>query len=202
MATAPVPPIEPANTVHLDAAQLRTLAHPMRMRLLALLRREGPATASALARRTGTNSGQTSYHLRQLAEAGLVVDDPGHGDGRDRWWRSAHESTSWASGGFVGDPEAEAADSWLVGHVVRRHADSLAAWYESRGELSPAWLEASDVSDVWLTLGPERLAALDAELHAVIERHRARSVEDPDPSPDAREVTIHLHAFPTADHDR
>src|SRR5689334_9068168 len=87
--------------VKLDGNQLRTLAHPMRMRLIGLLRKEGPATATALAQRTGTNSGQTSYHLRQLAEAGLVEDDTERSNGRDRWWRASHEATSWSSADFL-----------------------------------------------------------------------------------------------------
>lgn len=186
------------NVVRLNDVQLRTLAHPMRMRLLGLLRQEGPATATALASRVGTNSGQTSYHLRQLCDSGLVEDDPGHGDGRARWWRAAHEGTSWVSTDFVDDPEARAADAWLVGHVVRRHADDLAAWHESRGELSKAWLDASDVSDYWLDIGPERLRAMQAELHAVVQRFKADQREEGD---DIRRVTVHLHSFPLPEGD-
>ncbi|CAN5543573.1 helix-turn-helix domain-containing protein [soil metagenome] len=193
-------PHDPTSVVHLDARQLRALAHPLRMRLLGLLRREGSATASSLARRLGTNSGQTSYHLRQLAEAGLVEDDPDHGDGRDRWWKAAHESTSWSSSEFVDDPDARAADAWLMGHLVRRHGASLGAWLEEREELSPAWMAGSDISDLWMVMGPDRLQAMTAEIHAVIERYR--SEPEPDPHPEAREVTIHLHAFPTAEADR
>ena len=58
--------------VELDSHKLRVLAHPLRSRLLATLRAEGPATATSLAATLGTNSGATSYHLRQLAEAGLA----------------------------------------------------------------------------------------------------------------------------------
>ena len=53
---------------------LRALSHPVRLRLLGLLRMDGPSTASALATRLGLNSGATSYHLRQLAQHGFVVD--------------------------------------------------------------------------------------------------------------------------------
>ena len=123
-----------------------------------------------------------------------MEDDPDHVSGRDRWWRAVHEATSWSSADFVDDPEAREADTWLVGHVLRRHSDALAAWHETRSELPPEWLAASDDSDYWLTLGPERLTEMQAELHAVIERYRAAG----DDSPDAREVTVHLHAFPTA----
>ena len=79
-------------------AALRALSHPVRLRMLALLRTEGPATATTLAARLGLNTGATSYHLRQLAEHGFVVDDPERGDGRDRWWQAAHRATVTNSG--------------------------------------------------------------------------------------------------------
>lgn len=181
------------NTVRLDATQLRALAHPMRMRLLGLLRLDGPATATVLAQRVDTNSGQTSYHLRQLAEAGLVEDAPELGGGRERWWRAVHEGTSWVSTDFVDDPDARAADSFLVGLVLRRHADDLGVWFESRGELSTDWMDASEVSDFWLDIGPTRLREMQHELHEVILRYKN---EENTHDPDTRRVTVHLHAFP------
>src|SRR3954470_9116968 len=72
---------------------LRALSHPGRLRMLGLLRAEGPATATTLAARLGLNSGATSYHLRQLEKHGFVVEDEERGNGRDRWWRAAHSTT-------------------------------------------------------------------------------------------------------------
>ncbi len=60
------------STLHLDATAIKVLAHPLRSRLLSLLRSAGPATATSLANRIGTNTGATSYHLRKLAGVGLV----------------------------------------------------------------------------------------------------------------------------------
>src|SRR5690606_34588991 len=76
-----------------DAMALRALAHPQRLRMLGMLRVDGPATATSLAQRMGLNSGATSYHLRQLARHGFIVEDETRGNARDRWWRAAHEST-------------------------------------------------------------------------------------------------------------
>ena len=56
-------------------AGLKALSHPVRLRMLGLLRTEGPATATTLAARLGLNTGATSYHLRQLAQHGFIVDD-------------------------------------------------------------------------------------------------------------------------------
>ncbi|HCU52172.1 MAG TPA: ArsR family transcriptional regulator, partial [Micromonosporaceae bacterium] len=59
--------------------ELKAVAHPLRVRLLAALREHGPATATELAKRFQTDTGSTSYHLRKLAQSGFVAetDDPG-----------------------------------------------------------------------------------------------------------------------------
>jgi DNA-binding transcriptional ArsR family regulator len=63
------------DQVRLRAEMLRGIAHPLRVRLLDLLREDGPSTATRLAERTGQSSGATSYHLRQLAAYGFVVEE-------------------------------------------------------------------------------------------------------------------------------
>ncbi|MDX5450459.1 MAG: helix-turn-helix domain-containing protein, partial [Actinomycetes bacterium] len=98
---------EPSE-VRLDRQSVRVLAHPLRSRLLSELRREGPATATDLARRLDTNTGATSYHLRKLAEVGLVEEAEG-GVGRERRWQAAHEFTTLSLRDVAGDPDAEAA---------------------------------------------------------------------------------------------
>ena len=52
-----------------DSRALTAMAHPVRRRLLSLLKVDGPATASVLADRTGQAVGNVSHHLRALAEA-------------------------------------------------------------------------------------------------------------------------------------
>ncbi|MGH3491934.1 MAG: helix-turn-helix domain-containing protein, partial [Sciscionella sp.] len=83
-----------------DAAALQSLAHPLRLRLLGLLRLFGPSTATKLAARCGESSGLISYHLRNLADAGLVVQaervdlaDVEQTGGRERWWKAARLTT-------------------------------------------------------------------------------------------------------------
>ena len=49
--------------------------------------------AADIAERLNIPANQASFHLRQLAKYGLVVEAPEHArDGRDRVWRAAHES--------------------------------------------------------------------------------------------------------------
>ena len=81
-----------AEQVRWTAAQLRGLAHPLRLELLHILRAEGPATATQLARRLGESSGSTSYHLRALERAGMI-EEAEQRNGRERWWKRVAERT-------------------------------------------------------------------------------------------------------------
>src|SRR3954451_21753322 len=92
-----------------DPEALEALAHPLRGRLLGLLRSDGPATARGLATQVGESSGVTSYHLRKLADAGFVEEDAGRGTRRERWWRAVHTATSWSPSDFLRNAEAHRA---------------------------------------------------------------------------------------------
>jgi DNA-binding transcriptional ArsR family regulator len=179
--------------LHPTPEQLRVLAHPLRTRLLGALRLNGPATATALAAHLKTNSGATSYHLRALAAAGLVEDDPERSSGRDRVWRASHDATSWRSTDYDADPDARAADDWLVRHHASVSGRWLDAWLDGRADWSPAWRWAADQSDYHMHLTPEQLASMVGELHGVLDRYVER--QDPD-APGAERVTVLLHAFP------
>jgi DNA-binding transcriptional ArsR family regulator len=183
----------PPRRVQLDSAQLRALAHPLRSRLLAALRAFGPATATELAQRLQTNSGATSYHLRQLAEVGLIEEESEEAGGRQRWWRAAHEVTSYRESSFEDDPDDRAAADWLFGHHVRLVQRWVEDWLESRREWSTEWRDAADLSDYEFALTPEGLAALNGELHSVVERHRAAA--DP-AAPGAEKCAVLLQSFP------
>lgn len=179
--------------VDLDAAQVVTLAHPLRSRLLSALRSGGPATATTLALRLTTNTGTTSYHLRKLAEVGLVEDDLEHGDGRDRWWRAAQDEHSYRTQDFADDPDASAAADWLYSHYLGQYTRQAQDWVESRSQWPTSWQSASTMSDYRLVLTPDALTAMNAELDAVVGRYR----DTADPGlPGAERVTVLLHDFP------
>jgi DNA-binding transcriptional ArsR family regulator len=185
---------EDIRHVHLDSRQIRVLAHPLRSQLLGRLRLDGPATATKLAQALGTNTGATSYHLRQLAEAGLVEEDRDAGHGRERWWRSAHDMSSWQRDAYAGDPDATAAADWLAGYQVNAFAERASAWLRAAPHESAEWRAAAVISDYFLTLNPGQLTALLRELEAVVDRYRESAPADP--APDARQVLIYLAGVP------
>lgn len=186
--------------ITLDAQQVITLAHPLRSRLLTALRRHGPATATTLATRLASNTGTTSYHLRKLAAIGLVVDDPTHGDGRDRYWRAAQDSHSYSGQAFPDDPDATAATDWLYAHYLRLHARNAEDWVESHREWPAEWQAASTMSDYQLRLTSGELRELNAELAAVIGRWLDTVGTHHEPArPGTERVMILVHDFPLRD---
>jgi DNA-binding transcriptional ArsR family regulator len=181
--------------VWLDRRQLRVLAHPLRSRLLGALRVDGPATATRLAAALGTNTGATSYHLRQLAEVGLVVEETGHGQGRQRWWRAAHANHGWWHTDFADDPDAQSALDWLGDQQVRELAKRAGQWNRARHGYPRDWQDAATLSDFILKLSPDRVQALKSELFAVVERYGRETVAHPD----AAQVRMFLYLFPRAE---
>lgn len=178
---------------------LRALSHPVRLRLLGLLRMDGPSTASALAARLGLNSGATSYHLRQLAQHGFVVDDEERGNGRDRWWRAAHQATRVPTGDprDPGNPAPAAAadrdttDAFVQAVAVVR-TEQLQRAVEERPLLPEEWRAASTFSDWGLRLTPTRARELVRVVSELIEGWD----EDEETAEDAAPFTVALTAHP------
>ena len=189
------PPEAPVK-VRLDSHQIQVLAHPLRARLLGALRIGGPATATRLAETLGTNTGATSYHLRQLAEAGLVVEDERATRGRERWWRAAHDVSSFWRADFAGDDDATAAYDWLHHHAVSLFAEHAEAWNRAAPDEPAEWVNAAGMSDYLVEVNPAQLRALMEDLVAVMERHRAAATP---PAPDARQVMLYLYGAPRVD---
>lgn len=178
-----------------DPTALKALAHPVRLRMLGILRIDGPATASGLAARLGLNSGSTSYHLRQLALHGFIVDDTERGNARDRWWRAAHESTSFGEGDG-GDAALEAgvafgqvALNWQVSQMQRA--------LQRHTRLTPEWRKASTLFDFNILLSAGQAEKLMEEVQALIWQAMENAPRPGDLLQDGVEpFTVILHAFP------
>jgi DNA-binding transcriptional ArsR family regulator len=173
-----------------DAQVLRAMAHPLRLRLIGTLRRDGPATASVLARRLGESSGATSYHLRILAKYGFVEDDAERNRGRERWWRAVHEGTAWS---LDGDDEGLLeADRTLGRELTREYVRWLERWYAEMPDWDRRWRAAASVSDQWFELTPAELRRLSDEVLAVLERYADRRVR----RAGTERAMVLFHAFP------
>ena len=164
--------------IRLDADSLRVLAHPLRSRLLSLLRLHGPATATGLAARLDTNTGATSYHLRKLASVGLV-EDTGEGAGKRRLWAPTTRSHSYVPSDFADDPDSGAALSWLTHHYVEQMAERMTVWYEAQAAWPVAWRDACGLGDDAVLATPEQVGRMMAEVEAVVARYRDAGAGDP-----------------------
>lgn len=180
--------------LELGPRQLRALAHPLRIQMIGLLRTDGAATATTLAKRLGESTGATSYHLRQLAAYGLIEEDPEHlGRGRERWWRSAYTSTRYDAAALEIDAGTRGALEVFLHTALAEEYRRAAAFLSERAEWPRPWRDAADFSDYLLALTPDRLKALTEELETVIERYR----DDPSAKSDeARQVVVGVQAFP------
>lgn len=94
-----------------DPRILRAIAHPHRNRILAELSAAGSLRAADVAAVLGIPANQASFHLRQLAKYGLIVEAPEEArDRRDRVWRLADEDgISFRSEDVLAQPGGEAA---------------------------------------------------------------------------------------------
>jgi DNA-binding transcriptional ArsR family regulator len=174
-------------------AGLRALSHPTRLKMLMLLRLEGPATATQLAQELRLNTGATSYHLRQLAEHGFIDEDHERGDARDRWWKAAHESTHADLDSRTSEEAAESTEAYL--HTVAlMYTETLMQYAGERRYLPARWQKASTTSDWHLRLTPERAEQLVDTLAKVIDEWRED--EDGDDVSGTGDFVVNLNAFP------
>lgn len=189
--TAPRPTVR-----SLDARSLRGLAHPLRMRLLAALREDGPATATRLAARLGESSASVSYHLRQLGAHGFIAEDPERGTTRERWWRAEHRGHRFDNlEEFMEnpDPEVRGAMGVFLNEVAAVHTRELNDWLAGTGDRPEVWRRSWDMSDFTLRLTPELARELVDRAHELVQSFRDRAADDED---QAVPVRVHLHAFP------
>lgn len=180
--------------VRLNHEQLRALSHPLRHRILTALRVDGPSTSTGIAERLGSNSGKTSYHLRMLADVGLVVEETELGNARDRWWRAAHDMTNLDPLDFTDDADASAALDYLMGRYARFTATQIEQWLMNQADWSTEWIEAADLSDWSVKLTPVQLKAMNEEVSAVVTRYVEAAIDTDDPN--AVRCTTSYNSFP------
>jgi DNA-binding transcriptional ArsR family regulator len=176
-----------------DVEALRAFAHPLRLRLLSLLRTDGPSTASELARRVGESSGSTSYHLRQLARYGFVEDDPDQPPGRQRRWRATAPGTHVEAKAFIEDPEAFAIVGRLIHWQLARFSDDLSAFVASVNEWDASWLDAACSHDSSMRMDPDQLARFSREIRDLIASYRDETAG----ATEGEIVSIYCGAVPT-----
>jgi len=179
------------SRIHLSAHTLKGIAHPIRVRLLGLLRVDGPSTATKLAERIGQSSGVTSYHLRQLAQYGFVEEDSTLGTGRERWWRASHRSTTLDA---PAAREAPVETEIYMRAVATTSAERVDRWLGEATSISSEWDNAMGLNDYALMLTPEEATSLLTQLDEIVRSYRAY-YERPVPE-GAERVEVQVNVMP------
>ncbi|MGX7675091.1 winged helix-turn-helix domain-containing protein [Plantactinospora sp. DSM 117369] len=174
-------PPPPRSEIRLtDPRALRGYAHPLRMALLGLLRREGPLTATQAAERLDESVPNCSYHLRQLAKYGLAERSEG-ADARERPWQATALSTSWDD--LSDDPEARAAANHLNAMVLDHYVARARAHLAQRPYEPADWRAVLGFGDALVHVTAAELAELTRRIEALLAEYNER-MTDPSTRPE------------------
>lgn len=178
-----------------DVGTLKALAHPLRADLYRLLYLERAATASQLAARVDEAVSLVSYHLRKLAEHGLIEEAERQSeDGRERWWQPASDGVTIRDADFRDEPQKAAAHLAATRLFHDQRADRYRRYLDERPVWPPEWNAAVIDSEFLLRLTSEELAAMKGELDAVLYKYAEKSWSA---AADGREnVALYTYGFP------
>ncbi|WP_333775943.1 ArsR/SmtB family transcription factor [Streptomyces sp. IBSBF 3136] len=182
-----------------DLGTLKALAHPLRMRLYRLLFAAEAATASQLAEQVDEAVSLVSYHLRKLAEHGLVEEaEPRSADARERWWQPATQGVSIRDQDFRDAPEKAAAHVAASRLFQEQRSEMYRTYLDQRAAWGHEWNAASSDSESLLRLTPAELTEMKRELLDVVKRYdeRARHREAAGDTEGREHVALHVYGFP------
>ncbi|MFJ2826124.1 ArsR/SmtB family transcription factor [Streptomyces sp. NPDC087263] len=182
-----------------DVGTLKALGHPLRMKLYRALIVTGAATASQLGEQVDEAPSLVSYHLRKLAEHGLIEEaEPRSGDGRERWWEPASDGVSVRGGDFRGAPEKEAAHLAFTRLYHEQRTDLYRRYLDERATWPTEWNDAAADSEATLRLTAAELDALKDELLTVIRKYddKGRAEEAAGDTEGRENVALHVYGFP------
>jgi DNA-binding transcriptional ArsR family regulator len=176
-----------------DPKAMRALAHPVRLQLLEELADAATLTATEAAERVGESPSNVSFHLRQLAKYGYVVEAEG-GTGRRRPWKLKNLGMRWSD--VHEDRELAGAGRELTRVAFDRYLDRARRGLQDRHAQPDEWRQVTGVNQMRLYLTPAELAQVEEELLEILlgrfADRRTRSADQPE---DAERVEILTLAY-------
>ncbi|MEU4152295.1 ArsR/SmtB family transcription factor [Streptomyces sp. NPDC026659] len=182
-----------------DVGTLKALAHPLRADLYRLLCVENVATASRLAEHVDEAVSLVSYHLRKLAEHGLIEQAESRtGDARERWWQPSSDGVSIRDEDFRDAPEKAAAHLAAARLFHEQRADLYRRHLDERPTWSAEWAAASGDSEALMRLTASELERLREELTAVVRKYdeKGRAAEASGDTEGRENVALYMYGFP------
>ncbi|MEU6241372.1 helix-turn-helix domain-containing protein [Streptomyces sp. NPDC047024] len=182
-----------------DVGTLKALAHPLRLRLYRALCVADRATASQLADQVDEAVSLVSYHLRKLAEHGLIEEAAAQSaDGRERWWQPASDGVSVRDRDFRDAPEKAAAHLAATRLFHEQRADLYRRYLDERATWSAEWNAAAPDSESLFRLTVTELDELRAELTALARKYdeKGRAAVAAGDTEGREHVALHMYGFP------
>lgn len=154
-----------------DPVALRALAHPLRVRLLRLVREHRPVTGARLAELTGESTASVSYHLSVLARHGFVEPDPEPGPTRrHRPWRTTFDQMRIATTD-AGEPPVQTPEGAVLAALLGEVRAQQDGYLAGAPDLPAPVRDAATFSLTRLVLTPAEHDRLAAEIQAVLDRY-------------------------------
>lgn len=178
-----------------DSRVLAAMSHPLRRRMMDVLKVHGPSTVGLLAERTDQAPANVSHHLKVLAAADLVTEAPELArDRRERWWRLVTRGVSWSSTDFDADPAARAVADAATSLNLDRHVALARAWHAADDSAHAAWHDGPFSTDRWLHLTPDELFELSRDVADLLARWADRPA--PEDGHERQPVFVFAHGIP------
>ncbi len=171
-----------------DARRWKALSHPLRQEILAHLGEHEAATSTTIAEALGQNTGTTSYHLRILADAGVIEEVPERAHGRERWWRTIPVDHREPDYDTLSPEDRAALDEWRAQQIPGEVA--LVGRYIRDFRKHGKWAKASRAAD-WYTVAD--LEALMDEYIALLNKYGHSAQDAP---PGARLMQLRMFYIP------
>lgn len=173
-------------------ALYRTLTNPVRRRILEHIGHHGEANSTSVASALGESTGTTSYHLRKLAEQGLIEEIPERSGGRERWWRLLPFEHTAASPGERSPEETAALQQWAsqrLGADIELYIKAMTEYDGPQG-----WAQVQR-HGTYLT--QEEMLAFFADYLALLRKYGHAREQAPE---DAKPVALRFFAVPEPGH--
>jgi DNA-binding transcriptional ArsR family regulator len=173
------------DPVWMTTAMLKAYTHPLRRQILQLFRRREHLRAADIAEELGVAANSVSFHLRVLADAGLIDEAPERArDRRDRVWVARRQALS------LGGPESPVTDEVLSGVMVSAIAEEHQELLRRVVAWTPEYISGR-TADVHATFSQRSVRLTGPEFDALMERIEdvmteavdAHDRDDPDSRP-------------------
>lgn len=180
-----------------DPQALRALAHPVRLAILDLLQRHGPATATQLSPHVGATPSVVSWHLRHLASFGLVSDWDGGTSKRERWWQAVAKGFRFS---LPDDADGQSAARQLQGEMFAQYAELPQRWLlQDEPRLSIRWRRLAGMANTRIVVTAEELRQIEDAMERLLAPYvRRKGKERP---AKARGVRLLRYVLPEPDQE-